>query len=139
MTRKVFAAIAIAASAGLTASLAAQSMQKNYQSREITITGCVEQTSAGGFRLTNVESLPSGTAPKGTSGMTKSEVNVNQTFDLKNGPNLHRHVGHRIQVTGYPQTGTRNQVKGTSGGTAQTQNFDVRSFKMISSTCHSHA
>jgi hypothetical protein len=71
--------------------------------------------------------------------MTKSAVNMNQTFDLKNAPNLNRHVGHRVQVTGYPQTGTRNEVKGTTGSTEQTQNFDVRSVKMISSSCHSHA
>jgi hypothetical protein len=139
MTRTFLAAIAIAASAGLAAPLAAQSsMQKKYHSKETTITGCLEQTSRG-FRLTNVESLPSAPMPNGTSGMTGSEANVNQTFDLKTGMNLNRHVGHKVQVTGYPETGTRNQVKGTAGTTGQTQNFAVRSLKMISSICHSHA
>lgn len=136
MRRTIFAAIAIAASAGLAAPLAAQSsMQKKYQSKETTITGCLEQTPGGGFRLTNARSLSSATVPKGTSGMTRSEANANQTFDLKNGTNLNRHVGHKVQITGYPETGTSNQMKGTSGRTEQTQNFDVRSVKMISSTC----
>ncbi|HEX7794736.1 MAG TPA: hypothetical protein VF456_10315 [Vicinamibacterales bacterium] len=136
MRRTVFAAIAIAASAGLAAPLAAQSsMHNKYQSRETTITGCLEQTSGGGFRLTNAENLPSAAVPKGTSGMTKPEPNVKLTFDLKTSVNLNRHVGHKVEVTGYPETGTANQVKGTSGSTAQTQNFDVRSVKMVSSTC----
>ena len=136
MRRTVFAAIAIAASAGLAAPLAAQSsMQKKYQSRETTITGCLEQTSGGGFRLTNAENLPSPAVPKGTSGMTKPEGNVKLTFDLKNSVNLNRHVGHKVQVTGYPETGTSNQAKGMSGSTEQTHIFDVRSVKMISSTC----
>jgi hypothetical protein len=136
MRRTVFAAIAIAASAGLAAPLAAQSsMQKKYQSKETTITGCLEQTSGGGFRLTNAENLPSAIVPKGTSGMTRSEPNVKLTFDLKNSTNLNRHVGHKVELTGYPETGTSNHVKGTSGGTGQTHTFDVRSVKMISSTC----
>jgi hypothetical protein len=135
MRRTVFAAMAIAASAGLVAPLAAQSSMKKYQSRETTITGCLEQTSGGGFRLTNAENLPSAPAPKGTSGMTKSEANVTLIFDLKNSVTLNKHVGHKVEVTGYPETGTINPMKGTSGSTAQTQNFDVRSVKMISSTC----
>jgi len=134
MRRTVFAAIAIAVSAGLAAPLAAQSsMQKKYQSRETTITGCLEQTSGGGFRLTNAENLPSPAVPKATSGMTKPEGNVKLTFDLKNSVNLNKHVGHKVQVTGHPETGISNQVKGTSGSTEHI--FDVRSVKMISSTC----
>jgi hypothetical protein len=135
MRRTVFAAIAIAASAGVAAPLAAQSsMQKKYQSGETTITGCLEQTRGGGFRLTSAENLPTA-APKGTSGMTQPETNVTLVFDLKNSVSLNRHVGHKVQVTGYPETGTLHQMKGTSGSTAQTQNFDVRSVKMLSSTC----
>jgi hypothetical protein len=135
MRRTIFAAIAIAASAGLAAPLAEQSStQKKYQGRETTITGCLEQTSGGGFRLTNAENLPSPAAPRGTSGMTKPRANVRLTFDLKNSVNLKKHVGHRVQVTGHPETGTSNQVKGTSGNT-ETHNFDVQSVKMISSAC----
>jgi hypothetical protein len=135
MRRTVFAAIAIAASAGLAAPLAAQSsMQKKYQSRETAITGCLEQTSGGGFRLTNAENLPSPAMPRGTSGMTKPGANVKLTFDLKNSVNLNKHVGHKVQVTGHPETGTSNQVKGMNGST-ETHNFDVQSVKMISSTC----
>lgn len=133
MTRTIFAAIAIVASAGLATPLVAQaSMQKKNQSKETTITGCVAQGPSGGFQLTNVESRS--TAPKGTSGSNMSESN--STWDLKNGTNLDRHLGHKVQVTGYPDTRSSAQPKGTTGSSEpQTHNFDVRSVKMISSTC----
>ncbi len=105
------------------------------QGKETSITGCLEQSPGGGFRLTNAQSR-SNVTPKGTSGTSSAEANVNQTFDLKNGTNLARHVGHKIQVTGYAERATSNQPKGTTGSSEpQTRNFDVRSVKMISSTC----
>src|SRR5262245_3346593 len=137
MTRTVFAAIAIAASVGLAAPLAAQSsMQKKHTSKETTITGCLEKTPSG-FQLTNVQSHSSATAPKGTSGAGTSEPNVSQTWDLKNGTNLDQHVGHKVRVTGYAEAGTSDQQKkGTTGTMGQpTHNFNVRSVTMVSSTC----
>jgi negative regulator of sigma E activity len=136
MTRTVFAAIAVAASVGLAAPLAAQSsMQKKHASKETTITGCLEKT-PGGFQLTNVQSRSSATAPKGTSGASTSEKNTNQTWDLKNGTNLDRHVGHKVRVTGYAEAGMKDQVKGMTGSRGEpTRNFDVRSVTMVSSTC----
>ena len=136
MTRTVFAAIAVAASVGLAAPLAAQSsMQKKHASKETTITGCLEKTPSG-FQLTNVQSRPSATGPKGTSGASTSEKNANQTWDLKNGTNLDRHVGHKVRVTGYAEAGASDQLKGTTGSTGQPMHsFDVRSVTMVSSTC----
>src|SRR5262249_39571161 len=98
-------------------------------------TGCLEQTSGGGFRLTNAENLPSPAVPKGTSGMIKPEANVKLTFDLKNSVTLNKHVGHKVQVTGYPDNATSNQAKGMSGSIEQTPTFGGRSVKMFSSTC----
>jgi len=136
MTRTVFAAMAIAAAAGLAAPLAAQSsMQKKHAGKETTITGCLEKTTSG-FQLTNVQSHSSATAPKGTSGASTSEPNTNQTWDLKNGTNLDKHVGHKVRVTGYAEAGMKGQAKATTGSTRQpTHNFDVRSVTMVSSTC----
>jgi hypothetical protein len=144
MMRNFATGICVAGALSLTVSLTAQTsdaaQEKMEKSKEMTITGCVEQNKSGGYWLTHAMS-DSSTMPKGTSGTampsSDSSAMKGMSWNLEGGKDLDKHVGHKIEVTGHAKGDTSgDQVKGTTGDKEmQARDFDVSSMKMIASTC----
>jgi len=132
-----------------------------FDSKEITITGCVEKTKSGGYFL--MASSPAGTTtPTGTSGSTATTTGTpatpptttggapspatttdaagkaaGQAWNLGQSDKLEQYVGKRVQVIGRPDKDTSgDQVKGTTGsGEIKARDFDVKSVSIVSSSC----
>lgn len=150
----VAAAFAFAASLGAqTATTAPQ----HTSSDEVSITGCLERGPSGGFMLSNakMETDMSRTGAAGTTGTTGATsgttagmaATAGSTWTLEGeSSDLEKHVGHKITVTGKAKDhagmggAAATTTTGTSGTTATgaaaaTQRLDVKSVKMVSTTC----
>ena len=97
--------------------------------RDVTVAGCLARNLDGGYKLTD---------PQGR-----------MIYALVSGDNLEKHVGRRIEVKGKATNGNDGKVKiesetKTSGGektkektelTGDVHALDVKSVKMIASSC----
>jgi hypothetical protein len=152
MTR-TFLGVCAAAALGFTTSIAAQTpttttAPKNDE-KAMTITGCLEKNKSGGFWLTNAmvaEAGSTGAAATGTTASTTTAETTTgtsgshaatsaKTFNLE-GKDLDKFVGQQVEVMGHPKSGTSgDEVKGTTGPEKEARDFDVKSVKMIASSC----
>ncbi len=120
------------------------------KNQAITLTGCLQRNDSGGFWLTNAKMSSTSHEPTGTSGTMPSTrateptrgATASNTWNLQNGHDLDKYVGHTIEVTGTPQSSTSGDtMKGTTGTTGtsgqeiQARDIDVKSIKSVASTC----
>lgn len=121
--------------------------------KETTITGCLEKNKSGGFWLTEAESGSgsSSTTTAGTSGSAATTTGgsatttgdkdmhramANHLWNLENGHDLDKYVNQKIEVTGRAKKDTSgDELKGTTGHEMQARDFDVKSVKVIASSC----
>jgi hypothetical protein len=108
--------------------------------KTVTVTGCVDRASEGGFTLTNVA---------GKDGALGSYLLA--ATDDNNLDDIDKHVGHRVEVTGKAADQGKGKIKveskseGTSGKTESKAEvkgdlkglpyLGVKSFKMLASVC----
>jgi len=135
------------ASAAAAQSRPATTTDDKWDAKEMTITGCVEKTKSGGYFLRAAdESRPGRTT--GTTGSTSTTTTTDDkdkkgaygrhiTWNLGQSDRIERYVGQEVQVIGHPEKGTSgDELKGTTGEKEiKARDFDVKSVKMISSSC----
>jgi hypothetical protein len=108
--------------------------------KSVTVTGCVERSTEGGFMLTNVA---------GKDGALGSYMLA--ATDDNNLDDIDKHVGHRVEVTGKAADQGKGKIKveskteGTSGKTESKAEvkgdlkglpyLGVKSFRMMASVC----
>jgi hypothetical protein len=133
--------------------------------REVTISGCLSKgatgfmltnarvepnasastTTAPGATTTTAGS-PTTTGTTGTAGEAAAAASPAMTWSLSGDSDLEKHVGHKIQVTGKttwngspsarPSAGTTGTAATTtSGASADQPKLDVKSIKMVSTSC----
>jgi hypothetical protein len=145
------------------ATLAAQSTATSTaqttmsKSDNITISGCLQKDARGGFVLNNAQidtsadKSSSSYGSAGTAGTTGSAATTATasasaaTWKLEgSSSDLEEHIGHKIQVTGKekpaaaPEMGATTGTTGTTGTSAamdHSRNLDVKSVKMVASSC----
>jgi hypothetical protein len=126
---------------------------KKWDSKEITVSGCVEKTKSGGYFLMASTSEPSmPPAATGTTGATattgatttagatttdEKRADKGRAWNLGQSDKLEQYVGQRIQVTGRPEHDTSgDQVKGTHrDGEIKAHDIDVKSVKVLAPSC----
>ena len=143
-------ALALPVAAQTTAQQNSRTREMNeHNDKAVTITGCLQRNDSGGFWLTNAKMSSKANEPTGTSGSatassattaeSSKEASASNTWNLKNGHDLDKYVGHKIEVTGTPQHSTRGDtMKGTTGTTEheiQARDIDVKTVKSVASTC----
>lgn len=142
----LFTAGLLAGSVSLAAQSPATTTDSKWDSKEMTLSGCVEKTKSGGYFLI-AENRDS--TPTGTSGSTPTTTTAETTTSDKNAPprgtawnlgqsdKFERYVGQRIQVVGHAERGTSgDQLKGTHGSSElNARDFDVKSVTMIAASC----
>jgi hypothetical protein len=122
-----------------------------YDTKDTTISGCLEKNKSGGFWLTNamVESAGAKSGVDTTTGTTGSATTTtssgdkdvrpataNGLWNLENGKDLDRYLNQQIQVTGRAQNDTSgDELKGTSGHEQEARDFDVKSVTRLASSC----
>jgi hypothetical protein len=128
-----------------------------FDSKEITVSGCVEKTKSGGyFLMASAEPSASSTttSPTGTSGTTTTAGTSTATttagaapenaaherggaWNLGQSDKFEKYVGQRVQVTGRPEHDTSgDQLKGTKGpGEIKARDIDVKSVNVVASSC----
>jgi hypothetical protein len=115
-------------------------------SKEMTITGCVEKTKSGGYFLTETAERSTPATTTGTSGATstttdtrsdKRSADHRMTWNLGQSDRIAQFVGHEVQVMGHPKGGkSGDELKGTTGEKEiHARDFDVKSVKSIASSC----
>jgi hypothetical protein len=159
--KRTVSAILVAGVISAGGTLAAQSAatptgEGKWDSKEMTISGCVEKTKSGGYFLM-ASADPRDPSPAGTSGTTSTTTagaatttagagtttdeprghERGMTWNLGQSDRLERYVGQRVEVIGRAEHGTSgDQVKGThGGGEIQARDFDVKSVKVLSQSC----
>jgi hypothetical protein len=146
-------AICAASVIGLTPVLAQSTRSsEQYDSKDTTITGCLQKNKSGGFWLTNAMIDSAGAKAgirtpdtAGTSGAaattTTGDKDVRRAtarglWNLENGKDLDRFLNQQIQVTGRAKKDTSgDELKGTTGKEMQARDFDVKSVTKISDSC----
>jgi hypothetical protein len=111
---------AVALAFGTLAQAQSSSDQKDM-SKSMKITGCLREAAgaSGEFELTNVDK--SGTSEK------------SDTYKLVAGSvNLKDHVGHKVEITGTPDTGAGEKAPTSTAGP---EKIKVTALKHISPTC----
>lgn len=136
-----------------------------FDSKDITVTGCVEKTKSGGYFLmaspspagaeagaatttgTSGSTPPSSTTTAGSAATTTGGASTTTAdsakaahaaaWNLGQSDKFAQYVGQRISVTGRPEKETSgDQVKGTKGpGEIQARDIDVKSVTVVSSSC----
>jgi hypothetical protein len=152
--------LCLAAAFGLVTTLGAQTYPQTKSSTDdkdnIKVTGCLSKDASGNFVLNNAHIDTNATTTTGTSGTTTATTGTSSsassamsgsTFRLEGSTSdLENHVGHKIEVSGKERmgtspssaTGTTSTTTGTTGTSSSRANereLDVKSVKMISSSC----
>lgn len=121
-----------------------QQAQESDESKMTTIVGCLEKNNSGGFWLTkgmmsssatNRSTATSGAAQDRTAG---SNMGKGTVYNLENGTDLDKHVGHKIEVSGRlddDTSGDKPAGAGDGSKEIKARDFHVKSMKMISTTC----
>ncbi len=124
------AALAFAQTPSSTDQSSSKSSKHQRSSREeVTLTGCLQQGSTPNtYLLTNVQQETTGTSGQSASSSSQSSTSgssSSESVELLAGrrTNLKEHVGHKIEVKGYPagmeepgsQSGSSSSSSGTSG------------------------
>jgi hypothetical protein len=118
--------------------------------KDTKITGCVQAgTSAGSYELTNVkksgatESTPPSGSPSSAPGASASGASSSAPVKIvaAAGVDLASHVGHTIEASGSWKSGGGASAEPSPGGapgasaSKADKEFEVKSVKMVSSTC----
>jgi len=146
--QRTLLAVCAASVIGLTPLLAQSTRpSEQYDSKDTTITGCLQKNKSGGFWLTDASIDSAGakasttTGTSGTSTTTSGDKDVRRATDrglwnLENGKDLDRYLNQRIQVTGRAKKDTSgDELKGTTGKEMDARDFDVKSVTKISDSC----
>ncbi|SRR5581483_9289112 len=149
-TAAVFA-LAVPVIAQSSAATTTAQKSERYDSKQITLTGCIEKNKSGGHFLTHASMSPDESAAAGTSTTTSTTGTTGRTatttttapseasattWNLENGKDLDRYVNQKVEVIGHPEKSTSgDEVKGTTGPEVQARDLDVLSVKVISSSC----
>ena len=147
-------AAAVAIAVGCTVALSAQAVSVDKDKADqtsmnspVTVTGCVAKgTDAGHYVLTNAVL----TSEKAAATDTTSAPSIDKTaskaagtsYALK-GDNLEGHVGHKVEVTGTTWHEKATEIGNSkdtpsptsAGSTSPQTTFDVKTVKMLSTTC----
>jgi hypothetical protein len=118
--------------------------QRTRQNITVRVTGCVvDGITAGRYILTDaIISTDDVSSIEGAAGTLGAEKDVSiehgPSYDLEGG-NLKAHVGHKIEVTGFPgdaKLNSRDTLALAAGSvTLEKATLTVRSVKMISAIC----
>ena len=133
---------------------------KKWDSKEITVAGCVEKTKSGGYFLMASSEMGAPSAATGTSGTTTAGTTAgaatagtttttgatttesksgraSTTWNLGQSDKLERYVGQRVQVIGRPEHDTSgDQLKGTHrAGEIKARDIDVKSVTVLAPSC----
>jgi len=120
--------------------------------KDITLTGCVQKNKSGGYWLTNAtigdehsggsSSASTTTGTTGTTAATTTSDNDlrsatnNRMWNLGTQKDVEKYLNQKVQVIGHAKNDTSgDQLKGTHGGEMQARDFDVKSIRLISSSC----
>jgi hypothetical protein len=150
--QRTLLAVCAASVIGLTPLLAQSTRpSEQYDSKDTTITGCLQKNKSGGFWLTDASIDSAGakastttadpTGTSGTSTTTSGDKDVRRAtarglWNLENGKDLDRYLNQRIQVTGRAKKDTSgDELKGTTGKEMDARDFDVKSVTKISDSC----
>lgn len=133
-----------------------QSQKMSSSDKTVSLTGCLREGDAPGtYVLTDLDASAlrelgagttgtSGTTPSGTSGMAASgSKDVKVQLSPEASVNLKDHVGQQVSVTGMLAKDAGTGATGTTGapgaaaGDKDAHKLNVRSIKMVSSTCAS--
>jgi hypothetical protein len=144
-------AMCMASLISLTPVLAQSAHQsEQYDSKDTTITGCLEKNKSGGFWLTSATIDSTGskasTTTSDTTGTTGAATTTGDKdvrratahglWNLENGKDLDRYLNQQIRVTGRAKKDTSgDELKGTTGREMQARDFDVKSVTRISASC----
>lgn len=141
-----------------TATSTAQTQDRTMsKSDNITVSGCLQKDARGGFVLNNAQidtSADKSSSSYGSAGTTGTTGSAASTTTASTSPStwkldgsssdLEAHVGHKIQVTGKempapaPETGATAGTTGTTGTSTamdHSRSLDVKSVKMVASSC----
>jgi hypothetical protein len=154
---RIKCAAAVAIAVGCTVALSAQAVSVDKDKADqtsmnspVTVTGCVAKgNEAGQYVLTNAVLASEKTAATGTTtapSIDKTASKAAGTSYALKGDNLEGHVGHKVEVTGTTwhekatnptETGnSKDTASPTSAGSPSPQTtFDVKTVKMLSTTC----
>jgi len=150
---RTFSAFCAAAVLACGSTLAAQSPatttsnDQKWEGKEITVNGCVEKTKSGGYFLMDSRESSSPATTTGTSGTTTTGSSTTTkdndrrdhglAWNLGQSDRFAKYVGQRIEVIGRPEHDTSgDQLKGTqTKGEIKARDIDVKSVKMLSTTC----
>jgi hypothetical protein len=149
--KKTTMGVCLAAAVGFAATLGAQTPTTSTTTttpdkgdREITLTGCLSKT-GDDFMLMNAVAdegkSSTSTTTAGTVGT--AGANMPMMWKLSDGHDLDKHVGHKIAVTGKAKnadhaaasTSTSTSTSSTTTSAASAPKLDVKSIKMISTSC----
>jgi hypothetical protein len=150
--QRTLIAVCAASVIGLTPVLAQSTRSsEQYDSKDTTITGCLQKNKSGGFWLTDAMIDSAGakastttadtTGTSGASTTTSGDKDVRRAtarglWNLENGKDLDRYLNQRIQVTGRAKKDTSgDELKGTTGKEMDARDFDVKSVTKIADSC----
>lgn len=161
----VAAAFTFAASLGAQTPTTSATGTTMSHDQDVVVTGCLQRDADGNYMLTNAimdtSMTRGGTSTTGTTGSSttagtsamgsSANAMAASTWVLEGGTDLDKHVGHKIQVTGRQIESKKDEASTTAGATGATattgttgttgsrtttgQKLDVKSVKMISSSC----
>jgi hypothetical protein len=150
---RIKCAAAVAIAVGCTVALSAQAVSVDKDKADqtsmnspVTVTGCVAKgNEAGQYVLTNAVLASEKTAATGTTtapSIDKTASKAAGTSYALKGDNLEAHVGHKVEVTGTtwqekanPTDSKETSTPTSAGSTSPQTTFDVKTVKMLSTTC----
>lgn len=145
--KRTMTGLCVAAAFGFVASLGAQTSTATSQpptsasdSKDITVTGCLERGANGNYVLANAhidQSMDRSTGTTGTTGTSTTATGTSATsssassmsaagWKLEGGTDLDKHVGHKVSVTGRDVSSSDRDLAsastsaGTTAGTTGT-------------------
>ena len=137
------AGLVVFATAASAQSPATTTDDRKWDSKEMTISGCVEKTKSGGYFLRESAASSSPATTTGTSGSAATTTadakdrHAGMMWNLGQSDRIERYVGQRVEVIGHAEHGTSgDKLKGTSGShEIKARDFDVKSVKSLGSSC----
>ena len=148
MNRLKYAA-AIAMAVGCTVALSAQAVSgdkdkaaQTSMNSPVTVTGCIAKgDEAGHYVLTNAvltpETAPTAAGATSAPASDKTASMAAATSYALKGDQLEGHVGHKVEVTGttLQEKATSTSNPTSAGATSPQTTLDVKTVKMVSTSC----
>ena len=142
-------AAAIAMAVGCTVALSAQAVSgdkdkaaQTSMNSPVTVTGCIAKgDEAGHYVLTNAvltpETAPTASGATSAPAIDKTASMAAATSYALKGDQLEGHVGHKVEVTGttLQEKATSTSNPTSAGATSPQTTLDVKTVKMVSTSC----